>query len=145
MRRPLDLSIRSFQHPLDQLWTWALVRTRLVSSCRPCRAMNTRLGSLINNDLARDGCRRRTTNNGLSWGERDLEDGLGFLRGGARPPVATLVKFIDEHHHDLVPGVVGREFGGEPICRVLSEHGCQIAPGTYYAAAKRPALSLIHI
>jgi hypothetical protein len=51
-----------------------------VSSCRPCRAMNTRLGSLINNDLARDGCRRRTTKNALSWGERDLEDGLGFLR-----------------------------------------------------------------
>jgi putative transposase len=107
-----------------------------VSSCRPCRAMNTRLGSLINNDLARDGCRRRTKN-ALSWGERDLEDGLGFLRG-ARPPVATLVKFIDEHLHDLVPGVVGREFGVEPICRVLSEHGCQIAPGTYHAAAKRP-------
>jgi putative transposase len=48
------------------------------------------------------------------------------------------VKFIDEHRHDLVPGVVGREFGVEPICRVLSEHGCQIAPGTYHAAAKRP-------
>jgi putative transposase len=37
-----------------------------------------------------------------------------------------------------VPGVVGREFGVEPICRVLSEHGCQVAPGTYRAAAKRP-------
>ena len=72
MRRPLDFSIRSLQHPLDQLLTWALVRTRLVSSSRPCRAMNTRLGSLINNDLARDGCRRRTTKNALSWGERDL-------------------------------------------------------------------------
>jgi putative transposase len=33
---------------------------------------------------------------------------------------------------------VGREFGVEPICRVLSEHGCQVAPGTYRAAAKRP-------
>jgi transposase InsO family protein len=43
------------------------------------------------------------------------------------------VKFIDEHRHDLVQGVVGREFGVEPICRVLSEHGCQIAPGTYVA------------
>jgi putative transposase len=48
------------------------------------------------------------------------------------------VKFIDEHRHDLVPGVVGREFGVEPICRVLSKHGCQIAPATYHAAAKRP-------
>jgi hypothetical protein len=80
MRRPLDFSIRSLS---TSSWTWALARTRLVSSCRPCRAMNTRLGSLINNDLARDGCRLRTTKNALSWGERDLEDGLRFLRGGA--------------------------------------------------------------
>ena len=29
-------------------------------------------------------------------------------------------------------------FGVEPICRVLSEHGCPIAPSTYYDAAQRP-------
>jgi putative transposase len=29
-------------------------------------------------------------------------------------------------------------FGVEPICRVLSEHGCKIATSTYYAARKRP-------
>ena len=29
-------------------------------------------------------------------------------------------------------------FGVEPICRVLSEHGCQVAPSTYYAAKSRP-------
>ena len=28
-------------------------------------------------------------------------------------------------------------FGIEPICRVLSEHGCLIAPSTYYDAARR--------
>jgi hypothetical protein len=28
-------------------------------------------------------------------------------------------------------------FGAEPICRVLSEHGCPIAPSTYYDAARR--------
>ena len=32
----------------------------------------------------------------------------------------------------------GRGFGVEPICRVLSEHGCPIAPSTYYAAKSRP-------
>jgi putative transposase len=32
----------------------------------------------------------------------------------------------------------GRGFGVEPICRVLSEHGCPIAPSTYYAAKARP-------
>jgi putative transposase len=51
------------------------------------------------------------------------------------------VRFIDEHRHDKVVCGDGREvvFGVEPICRVLSEHGCQIAPQTYYAALKRPA------
>ena len=32
----------------------------------------------------------------------------------------------------------GRVFGVEPICRVLSEHGCPIAPSTYYAVRARP-------
>jgi putative transposase len=48
------------------------------------------------------------------------------------------VRFIDEHRHDPVPGFPGREFGVEPICRVLTEHGCQIAPSSYYAFGKRP-------
>jgi putative transposase len=40
------------------------------------------------------------------------------------------VKFIDEHRD---------RFGGvEPICRVLTAHGCSIVPSTYYRAAKRP-------
>ena len=29
-------------------------------------------------------------------------------------------------------------FGVEPICRVLSQHGCPIAPSTYYDAVRRP-------
>ena len=45
------------------------------------------------------------------------------------------MRFIDEHRHDRIEG---REFGVEPICRVLSEHGCKIAPSTYWAAVKRP-------
>jgi putative transposase len=40
------------------------------------------------------------------------------------------VKFIDAHK--------GR-FGVAPICRVLSEHGCVIAPSTYYDTKSRPA------
>jgi putative transposase len=31
------------------------------------------------------------------------------------------------------------ELGVEPICRVLTAHGCQIAPSTYYAAKARPS------
>jgi putative transposase len=40
------------------------------------------------------------------------------------------VRFIDGHK--------GR-FGVAPICRVLGEHGCTIAPSTYYDAKARPA------
>jgi putative transposase len=39
------------------------------------------------------------------------------------------VGFIDTHRE---------RFGVEPICTVLSEHGCGIAPSTYYAAKTRP-------
>jgi len=39
------------------------------------------------------------------------------------------VAFIDE---------VKAQFGVEPICRVLTEHGVPIAPSTYYAAKTRP-------
>jgi putative transposase len=38
------------------------------------------------------------------------------------------VRFISEHKD---------RFGVEPICRVLTQHGCQIAPSTYYDAARR--------
>jgi putative transposase len=38
------------------------------------------------------------------------------------------VAFIDEHRC---------RFGVEPICRVLSEHGCKIAPNTYWVFKKR--------
>ncbi|MEW2160629.1 IS3 family transposase [Streptomyces sp. NPDC007189] len=41
------------------------------------------------------------------------------------------MSFIDEHRD---------RFGGvEPICRVLTEHECKIAPSTYYAFKKRQA------
>jgi putative transposase len=40
------------------------------------------------------------------------------------------VKFIGEHK---------QVFGVEPVCRVLCEHGLQIAPSTYYAARSRQA------
>jgi len=38
------------------------------------------------------------------------------------------VKFISDHKS---------QFGVEPICAVLSEHGAKIAPSTYYDAARR--------
>ncbi len=56
------------------------------------------------------------------------QGGVGFLWGGARPPVQALIEFIDAHR---------QRFGVEPICRVLTEHGCKIAPNTYWVAKKR--------
>lgn len=40
------------------------------------------------------------------------------------------MRFIDEHRD---------RFGVEPICRVLRQHGLQIAPSGYWAARSRPA------
>ena len=40
-----------------------------------------------------------------------------------------IIAYIDAHRD---------EHGVEPICRVLTEHGCQIAPSTYYARKRRP-------
>ncbi|WP_309114768.1 IS3 family transposase [Saccharothrix sp.] len=59
-----------------------------------------------------------------------LKSAAGFLRGGARPPRATVIDYIDRHE---------QEFGVEPICRVLRRAGVAIAPSTYYAAKARPA------
>src|SRR3954451_8056410 len=57
-------------------------------------------------------------------GERHSEERVGFLRGGARPPLPLTIRYIDEHKD---------EFGVEPICTQL-----QVAPQTYYAARSRP-------
>jgi putative transposase len=48
------------------------------------------------------------------------------------------VRFIDEHKARRV-GVAGLRWGVEPICAVLSEHGCLIAPSTCYDARARPS------
>jgi putative transposase len=42
----------------------------------------------------------------------------------------VIIAYIDAHRD---------EFGVEPICRVLTEHGCKIAPSTYHASKTRPA------
>ncbi|MEG9227288.1 IS3 family transposase [Aeromicrobium sp. Sec7.5] len=60
-----------------------------------------------------------------------LKSASGFLRGGARPPLPALIEFIESRKG---------EFGVEPICRVLSEHGLKIAPSTYYDnVSRRPS------
>ena len=57
--------------------------------------------------------------------------GCDFLRGGARPPTAQVVAFIDANRDDVV---AGSKLGVESICTSL-----QVAPSSYYAAKTRPA------
>jgi putative transposase len=65
----------------------------------------------------------------VAAGERDPEIGVGFLRGGARPPQPLVIDYIDRHKD---------EFGVEPICTVLNAADVPIAPSTYYATKTRP-------
>lgn len=44
------------------------------------------------------------------------------------PQTRVLINYIETHRH---------RFGVAPICAVLSEHGIQIAPSTYYAHKTR--------
>ncbi|QSE86067.1 IS3 family transposase (plasmid) [Rhodococcus koreensis] len=46
-----------------------------------------------------------------------------------RPATQVICRFIAEHRD---------QFGVVPICRVLTEHGCTIAPRTFYAWRSRP-------
>ena len=48
----------------------------------------------------------------IEAGERDIDDGVGFFRGQARPDTALMAAYIDEHRSRFRVG---------PICRVLSE------------------------
>lgn len=45
------------------------------------------------------------------------------------------MRFIDGHADRR--SADGLRWGIEPICRVLTEHGCKIAPATYYASRRR--------
>ena len=85
-------------------------------------------GGGVTSDMAAGMRKLRGREQGTQAGQRDPEVGVGFLRRGARPPVATLVAYIDDDQ---------QVFGVEPICRVLSEHGMPIAPSTYYEARNR--------
>ena len=88
-------------------------RTSWVSASSRCASGSARPTSTT---VMRRAPRRRTGGGSGSWSrrtaswprERDLEIGVGFLRGGARPPTGVMVSFIDENRED---------FGVEPIAR----------------------------
>jgi len=61
---------------------------------------------------------------GAPAGQRGPQERVGFLRGGARPPLTTVITCIDDH---------GGSYRVEPICRML-----ETAPSTYNAASGCP-------
>ena len=67
---------------------------------------------------------------GAEAGQRHSQGGVGFLCGRARPATAVIVAFGRDHQGHRDCG--GLRWGVESICRVLTEHGCTIAPSTYY-------------
>ncbi|MBI5231029.1 MAG: IS3 family transposase, partial [Coriobacteriales bacterium] len=71
-------------------------------------------------------------------GQRDLEGGVGFLRGRARPAQSLIVAFVREHAgRRQLAADGGLRWGVEPICAVLTQHGLPIAPSTYYEQVRR--------
>ena len=72
------------------------------------------------------GCKRENAE--LRRANEILKSASVFFAAELDRPQPVLVRFISEHKHG---------FGVEPICRVLSQHGCQIAPSTYYDAVSR--------
>ncbi|MFD3458426.1 IS3 family transposase [Nocardia fluminea] len=71
----------------------------------------------------------RRENRELKQANEILKLASAFFRAGTRPATPLIVGFIDQHRQ--VHGV-------ESICRVLTEHGIQIAPRTYRKARFRP-------
>ena len=110
--------------------SWASAPSRCASWVRQAEVdRGQRAGTTERGGPAHQGA--RTGEPRAAPGQRDPEERLGFLRGGARPPLEAMTRYIDEHRDT---------FGVEPICRALA-----IAPSTYYAAkvaaARRPGRS----
>ncbi|MCX8559050.1 MULTISPECIES: IS3 family transposase [Mycobacteriaceae] len=80
-------------------------------------------------DIARENRELKRKNRELEETIEILKAATKFLRAGERPATPLICAFIAEHR---------ARFGVAPICRVLSEHGCQIAPRTFYAWLARP-------
>ena len=68
-------------------------------------------------------------------GERDLEGGVGFLRGGARPP---LDEIVGVHRR-----ASGPSSGSSRSAGCSPSTACKIAPNTYYAAQAAAAVGAL--
>nr|WP_238306263.1 IS3 family transposase [Mycobacterium sp. 20KCMC460] len=68
---------------------------------------------------------------GVTQGQCNFEDCIGFLRGRTRPANALVAQFIADHqgHRE---GPDGLRWGVESICTQLTGLGVPIAPSTFY-------------
>ncbi|WP_109560572.1 IS3 family transposase [Mycolicibacter senuensis] len=83
----------------------------------------------VSSDIARENRELKRKNRELEQTIEILKAVTKFLRAGERPATPLICAFIAEHR---------ARFGVAPICRVLTEHGCAIAPRTFYAWLARP-------
>ncbi|ROZ52947.1 IS3 family transposase [Rhodococcus sp. WS1] len=84
----------------------------------------------VTSEMAAEMRKLRAENRELKRANEILKSASGFLRSGARPQQQVIIDYINRYKS---------ECGVEPMCRVLSEHGCSIAPSTYYEARNRSA------
>ncbi|WP_433655198.1 IS3 family transposase [Nocardia sp. CA-128927] len=84
----------------------------------------------VTTEAAEELRRLRAENRELKRANAILQSASNFFRGVARPPQHVVLDYIDNHK---------QEFGVEPICRVLTEHGGTIASSTYYSVRNRAA------
>ncbi|MEB3072120.1 IS3 family transposase [[Mycobacterium] vasticus] len=83
----------------------------------------------VSGDVAKENRELKRKNRELEETIEILKAATKFLRAGERPATPLICAFIAEHR---------ARFGVAPICRVLTEHGCKIAPRTFYAWLARP-------
>ncbi|MBU8826538.1 IS3 family transposase [Mycolicibacterium goodii] len=83
----------------------------------------------VSTDMAWENRELKRKNRELEETIEILKAATKFLRAGERPATPLICGFIAEHR---------ARFGVAPICRVLTEHGCAIAPRTFYAWLSRP-------
>ncbi|MFC5210385.1 IS3 family transposase [Pseudonocardia sulfidoxydans] len=95
------------------------------------RSSGFRSGSSGNDDDTAAELRKlRAENAELRRANEILKTASAFFgSGGAGPSTQVRLLFVHEHRS---------RFGVEPICAVLSEHGVQVAPQTYYRWRARP-------
>ena len=62
----------------------------------------------------------------IEAGERDIDDGVGFFRGTARPGTALMVAYIDEFKDRFRVGPIRRVLAASLDCGFITPRGCRM-------------------